>query len=89
MDTCGQEKFRVMTSSYFGGANAVIIVFDVAKKDSFASVPKWISEAKRFSEKYDINLYFFSFVWYLYIVSTTYPIHSHSLLVQGEWYSSP
>jgi Ras-related protein Rab-2A len=40
-----------MTSSYFGGANAVIIVFDVARAESFASVPKWISEAKRFSEK--------------------------------------
>jgi GTPase SAR1 family protein len=45
-----------MTSSYFGGANAVIIVFDVAKKESFASVPKWISEAKRFSEKYFSHL---------------------------------
>jgi len=50
-DTAGQEKFRVMTSSYFGGANAVIIVFDVSNKESFNSVPKWISEAKRFSEK--------------------------------------
>jgi len=50
-DTAGQEKFRVMTSSYFGGANAVIVVFDVSKEKSFQSVPKWISEAKRFSDK--------------------------------------
>eukprot|EP01126_Amoeba_proteus_P038170 TRINITY_DN396_c0_g2_i22.p1 TRINITY_DN396_c0_g2~~TRINITY_DN396_c0_g2_i22.p1 ORF type:complete len:156 (+),score=34.15 TRINITY_DN396_c0_g2_i22:175-642(+) len=48
-DTAGQEKFRTMTSSYFAGANAVIIVFDLSNKASYESVDKWMKEAKRFN----------------------------------------
>lgn len=40
-----------MTSSYFGGANAVIIVFDLTNKKSFDAVEKWIKEAQSFSDK--------------------------------------
>ena len=50
-DTAGQEKFRVMTSSYFGGAAAVIIVFDLTDQKSFVAVEKWIKEAQSFSDK--------------------------------------
>jgi GTPase SAR1 family protein len=42
----------VMTSSYFSGASAVIAVFDVSKSESFAAVPKWLEEARTFTEKY-------------------------------------
>eukprot|EP01126_Amoeba_proteus_P045509 TRINITY_DN509_c0_g1_i1.p2 TRINITY_DN509_c0_g1~~TRINITY_DN509_c0_g1_i1.p2 ORF type:complete len:106 (+),score=21.60 TRINITY_DN509_c0_g1_i1:450-767(+) len=37
-----------MTSSYFAGANAVIIVFDLSKKSSYDNVEKWMKEAKGF-----------------------------------------
>lgn len=65
-DTAGQEKFRsvpspglllvsfiisVMTSSYFGGAAAVIIVFDLTDQKSFVAVEKWIKEAQSFSDQ--------------------------------------
>jgi len=50
-DTAGQEKFRVMTSSYFGGANAVIIVFDLTDQKSLDAVEKWIKEAQSFADK--------------------------------------
>jgi len=50
-DTAGQEKFRVMTSSYFGGANAVIIVFDLTEQKTFDAVEKWIKEAQSFADK--------------------------------------
>jgi len=48
-DTAGQEKFRTMTSSYFAGANAVIVVFDLTDKKSFDLSEKWIKEAKKFN----------------------------------------
>lgn len=48
-DTAGQEKFRTMTSSYFAGANAVIVVFDLTDKKSFDLSEKWIREAKKFN----------------------------------------
>jgi len=54
-DTAGQEKFRTMTSSYFAGANAVIIVFDLSNKSSFDSVEKWMKEAKRFNSGNQIS----------------------------------
>eukprot|EP01130_Rhizamoeba_saxonica_P007039 TRINITY_DN281_c2_g5_i1.p1 TRINITY_DN281_c2_g5~~TRINITY_DN281_c2_g5_i1.p1 ORF type:complete len:205 (+),score=48.04 TRINITY_DN281_c2_g5_i1:40-615(+) len=50
-DTAGQEKFRQMTSSYFGGANAVIIVFDVSNQDSFNDISVWVEESKRYADE--------------------------------------
>jgi GTPase SAR1 family protein len=43
--------FRVMTSSYFGGANAVLIVFDLTDQKSLDAVEKWIKEAQSFADK--------------------------------------
>ncbi len=40
-----------MTSSYFGGAHAVIIVFDLTDRGSFDAVEKWIKEAQSFADK--------------------------------------
>ena len=40
-----------MTSSYFGGANAVIIVFDLTNQASLDAVEKWIKEAQSFADK--------------------------------------
>lgn len=47
-DTAGQEKFRQMTSSYFGGANVVCVVYDVSSKESFDKVENWITEAQKY-----------------------------------------
>jgi len=44
-DTAGQEKFRIMTSSYFGGASAILVVFDLTNRSSFEELEKWIKEA--------------------------------------------
>lgn len=43
-DTAGQEKFRILTKSYYRGTHAVIIAFDLTKLDSFLNVKKWIDE---------------------------------------------
>eukprot|EP01120_Amphizonella_sp_Union-15-10_P003540 TRINITY_DN13964_c0_g1_i1.p1 TRINITY_DN13964_c0_g1~~TRINITY_DN13964_c0_g1_i1.p1 ORF type:complete len:203 (-),score=34.32 TRINITY_DN13964_c0_g1_i1:4-612(-) len=48
-DTAGQERFRTITSSYYRGAQGVIVVFDVTKKDTFNNVVKWLQELERYA----------------------------------------
>ncbi|KAF8753014.1 Rab subfamily of small GTPases [Rhizoctonia solani] len=46
-DTAGQERFRTITSSYYRGAQGIILVYDVANRESFEALPKWFSELER------------------------------------------
>jgi Ras-related protein Rab-18 len=43
-DTAGQERFRTLTSSYYRGAQGIILVYDVSKKDTFESLDQWLRE---------------------------------------------
>ncbi|KAI1331932.1 rab protein [Xylariaceae sp. FL0255] len=45
-DTAGQERFRTLSTSYYRGAHAVILVYDISSKKSFASMEKWFDEAR-------------------------------------------
>jgi len=45
-DTAGQEKFNSITSSYYKGAHAIMLVFDLANPNSFGRICFWISEVK-------------------------------------------
>ena len=48
-DTAGQERFRTITSSYYRGAHAIIVVFDLTDSESFSNVEKmWLKEIERF-----------------------------------------
>ncbi|CAD7971864.1 unnamed protein product [Amoebophrya sp. A25] len=48
-DTAGQERFRTMTSSYYRGAQGVILAYDVTSEESFRNLPKWINEVREHS----------------------------------------
>jgi len=43
-DTAGQERFRTLTSSYYRGAQGVILVYDVSSRDSFNDLQTWFNE---------------------------------------------
>ncbi|KAF8512991.1 putative ras-related protein rab-18 [Gautieria morchelliformis] len=43
-DTAGQERFRTITSSYYRGAQGVILVYDVSSRESFDALPRWFAE---------------------------------------------
>lgn len=43
-DTAGQERFKSIISSYYRGANGVIIVFDLNDKKSFDDIDDWMYE---------------------------------------------
>ncbi|KAL7625469.1 hypothetical protein AAE478_004689 [Parahypoxylon ruwenzoriense] len=45
-DTAGQERFRTLSTSYYRGAHAVILVYDISNRKSFLSMEKWIDEAR-------------------------------------------
>eukprot|EP00615_Pteridomonas_danica_P011363 CAMPEP_0114355482 /NCGR_PEP_ID=MMETSP0101-20121206/20252_1 /TAXON_ID=38822 ORGANISM="Pteridomonas danica, Strain PT" /NCGR_SAMPLE_ID=MMETSP0101 /ASSEMBLY_ACC=CAM_ASM_000211 /LENGTH=155 /DNA_ID=CAMNT_0001497451 /DNA_START=219 /DNA_END=686 /DNA_ORIENTATION=+ len=43
-DTAGQERFRTLTSSYYRGAQGIILVYDVTRKDTFEALDQWLRE---------------------------------------------
>lgn len=48
-DTAGQERFRTISSSYYRGANGVIVVYDVTNRESFNHVEMWIDRIKLYA----------------------------------------
>ncbi|CAG9330568.1 unnamed protein product [Blepharisma stoltei] len=45
-DTAGQENFRSITRSYYRGAVAALLLYDVTNRDSFTNIERWLAEAK-------------------------------------------
>ncbi|KAK2198149.1 bifunctional P-loop containing nucleoside triphosphate hydrolase/Small GTP-binding protein domain/Small GTPase [Babesia duncani] len=43
-DTAGQERYRAITSAYYRGAVGAVVVYDIACKQSFYNVSRWLSE---------------------------------------------
>lgn len=43
-DTAGQERFRTITTSYFRGAQGILLVYDVTDRQSFNSIRNWVSQ---------------------------------------------
>ena len=44
-DTAGQERFRTITGTYYKGAQGIIIVYDITRKDSFEELESyWLKE---------------------------------------------
>jgi len=43
-DTAGQERFRTLTSAYYRGAQGVILVYDVSKRETFEHLELWFNE---------------------------------------------
>jgi len=45
-DTAGQERFRSVTRSYYRGAAGVILVFDITRRSTFASLQRWLDDVR-------------------------------------------
>lgn len=54
-DTAGQERFRSVTKSYYRGAAAAILVYDITNLESFQKLSGWINDAKSLSRQ-DISM---------------------------------
>ncbi|CAD8118245.1 unnamed protein product [Paramecium sonneborni] len=47
-DTAGQEKFKKIAPIYYRNAQAVLICFDVSKKDTLEGAKKWLEEIDKY-----------------------------------------
>ena len=45
-DTAGEERFRNITSQYYKGAEGIILVFDLTKKESFDKINDWMKQIR-------------------------------------------
>ncbi len=50
-DTAGQERFRTITTSYYRGAHAIVIVFDLTKRQTYEHIQKWMNDINRFAKE--------------------------------------
>lgn len=53
-DTAGQERFRTLTSSYYRGAQGIILVYDVTRRETFTDLcDVWLKEVDLYSTNPD------------------------------------
>merc|ERR1712063_143092 len=50
-DTAGQERFRTITSSYYRGAQGIMIVYDITDRDSFDNIKNWMVEIDKYAQE--------------------------------------
>ena len=55
-DTAGQERFKTITSAYYRGADAIIIVYDISDKNSFMHVKDWLDQVNKYSTDEPIKM---------------------------------
>lgn len=53
-DTAGQERFRTLTGSYYRGAQGIILVYDVTRRETFTNLSDvWAKEVELYSTNQD------------------------------------
>ncbi|CAG9326443.1 unnamed protein product [Blepharisma stoltei] len=50
-DTAGQERYHNLAIMYYRDANAVIMTYDITKRESFESLKRWHWELQEFGPK--------------------------------------
>ena len=50
-DTAGQERFRTITTSYFKGAQGILLVYDVTDRKTFQAIGNWIAQINQHADK--------------------------------------
>jgi len=50
-DTAGQETYKSITRSYFRGASGALLVFDITRRNTFASVTSWLNDLRQIAEE--------------------------------------
>ena len=55
-DTAGQERFRTITTSYYRGAHAIIICYDISDDISFENIRRWLHECELYANPTVVKL---------------------------------
>ncbi|KAF1743175.1 hypothetical protein MXB_1672 [Myxobolus squamalis] len=45
-DTAGQERYRAITSAYYRGALGALLVYDIAKHQTYVNIENWLKELR-------------------------------------------
>nr|CDS25268.1 ras protein Rab 26 [Hymenolepis microstoma] len=48
-DTAGQERFRSITKSYYRDADAIMLVYDVTKEETFLNIKSWLHDLSSYA----------------------------------------
>mmetsp|Transcript_547 Transcript_547/g.1023 ORF Transcript_547/g.1023 Transcript_547/m.1023 type:complete len:207 (-) Transcript_547:299-919(-) len=48
-DTAGQERFRTLTSSYYRGAQGIVLTYDVTRRETFDHLGQWLEEVDKYT----------------------------------------
>ncbi|XP_077961398.1 ras-related protein Rab-34 isoform X3 [Gasterosteus aculeatus] len=56
-DTAGQERFKCIASTYYRGAQAIIVVFDLSSVSSLAHARQWLEDAMRENDPSSVLLF--------------------------------
>lgn len=51
-DTAGQERFRTITTSYFRGAQGILLVYDITDRGSFDNINNWVKQIAQYGDKH-------------------------------------
>ncbi|XP_024085070.1 ras-related protein Rab-37-like isoform X2 [Cimex lectularius] len=49
-DTAGQERFRSVTHAYYRDAQALLLLYDVTRKQSFDNIRAWLGEIREYAQ---------------------------------------
>ncbi|XP_049598873.1 ras-related protein Rab-34 isoform X6 [Syngnathus scovelli] len=56
-DTAGQERFKCIASTYYRGAQAIIVVFDLSKANSLDHAREWLEDAMKENDPSSVLLF--------------------------------
>ena len=48
-DTCGQERFKCLTSSLYRNSSAYVFVYDLSRPNTFKDMSEFVSEANKYN----------------------------------------
>ncbi|MFX1326463.1 MAG: Rab family GTPase, partial [Promethearchaeota archaeon] len=48
-DISGQERYKILRSSFFEGTDGALVVFDVSRQQTFRELDEWLSELRRYT----------------------------------------
>ena len=55
-DTAGEERFRHITSQYYKGAEGIILVYDLTKRETFEKINDWMTQIKNNTRSNEISI---------------------------------
>ena len=55
-DIAGQTLFKNLRKQFFNGSDAIMLVFDCSRQESFDNLADWYESVKKFNKKYRIGM---------------------------------